>query len=337
MTMQVRPAGLADAPAVAEIYNQGIEDRVATFETRLRTAEDVASWFDGVHPTVVAEEEGKVIAFASTSNYRPRDCYKGIAEASVYVARNARCRGAGRAVLQALITACERVGYWKLVSRVFPENVASRRLIGSLGFREVGVYQKHGQLDGVWRDVIIVERLLGIENMQATADLAAALGAAASQELTKALDRIKHCLDQLTDEQVWQRPTESMNSIGNLILHLCGNLRQWIVAGIGGEKDVRQRPKEFSERGPISKMELVRRLDAIVAQAQDVLGKTSAQDLLRQRCIQGFDVNGLEAIFDSVPHFRGHTQEIVHMTRLRLGDAYKFAWTPTTPEQGAPQ
>ena len=109
---------------------------------------------------MVAEEEGKIIAFASTSAYRPRDCYKGIAEASVYVARNARCRGAGRAVLQALITACEKAGYWKLVSRVFPNNTASRRLIGSLGFREIGVYEKHGQLDGVWRDVIIVERLI---------------------------------------------------------------------------------------------------------------------------------------------------------------------------------
>jgi hypothetical protein len=173
--------------------------------------------------------------------------------------------------------------------------------------------------------------------MPATADLAAALGVAASHELTKALDRIKHCLAQLTDEQVWQRPADSMNSVGNLILHLCGNLRQWIVAGIGGEKDERQRPKEFSERGPISKMEMVRRLDEVVAQAQDALTKASAHDLLRQRCIQGFDVNGLEAIFDSVPHFRGHTQEIIHMTRLQLGDAYKFDWTPTTPEQGAPQ
>ena len=156
----VRPADLVDAAAIAEIYNHGIEDRVATFETRLRSPEDVASWFDGIHPIIVADDDGKIVAFASTSNYRPRDCYKGIAEASVYVARNARRRGAGRAVLQALITACERAGYWKLVSRVFPENAASRQLIGSLGFREVGVYQKHGQLDGVWRDVIIVERLI---------------------------------------------------------------------------------------------------------------------------------------------------------------------------------
>jgi L-amino acid N-acyltransferase YncA len=158
--MQVRPAILADAAAIAEIYNQGIEDRVATFETKFRSADDVAIWFDGVHPIVVAEDEGQVIAFAAASSYRPRECYKGIAEASVYVARNARLRGAGRKVLQALITICEQAGSWKLVSRVFPENTASRRLIGSLGFREVGMYEKHGQLDGVWRDVIIVERLI---------------------------------------------------------------------------------------------------------------------------------------------------------------------------------
>jgi L-amino acid N-acyltransferase YncA len=158
--MHIRPADLTDAPAIADIYNQGIEDRVAAFETKLRSADDVAIWFDGVHPIVVAEDEGQVIAFAATSNYRLRECYKGIAEASVYVARNARLHGAGRKVLQALITICEQEGYWKLVSRVFPENTASRRLIGSLGFREVGIYEKHGQLDGVWRDVIIVERLI---------------------------------------------------------------------------------------------------------------------------------------------------------------------------------
>lgn len=158
--MQVRLDAPADAAAIAEIYNQGIEDRVATFETRLRNAEDVAAWFDGVHPVVVAEDEGRVIAFAATSSYRPRACYKGIGEVSVYVARKARRRGAGRLVLQTLITACEEAGYWKLVSRVFLDNTASRHLIRSLGFREVGVYEKHGQLDGVWRDVLIVERLI---------------------------------------------------------------------------------------------------------------------------------------------------------------------------------
>jgi hypothetical protein len=166
--------------------------------------------------------------------------------------------------------------------------------------------------------------------------LSAAVTAAASKALTNALDRIKHCLDQLTDEQVWWRPSESMNSIGNLILHLCGNVRQWIVAGIGGEPDMRQRPKEFSERGPISKSELLRRLHDVVAEAHEALSKASAQDLLRKRRIQGFDVTGVETIFDSIPHFKGHTQEVIHMTRCLLGDAYKFAWVPSTPQEGAP-
>lgn len=158
--MQIRSAQPEDASAIALIYNQGIEDRIATFETRPRTAEDVQTWFDGVHPVVVAEDETGVIAFAYTSTYRGRDCYAGIAECSAYVRRDVRRKGAGRAVLGALIAAAEEAGFWKLVSRVFVENTASRGLIGSLGFREVGTYEKHGKLDGVWRDVIIVERLI---------------------------------------------------------------------------------------------------------------------------------------------------------------------------------
>lgn len=158
--MIVRSAALADTAAIARIYNQGIEDRIATFETRPRTAQDVEAWFDGIHPIIVVEEQGGVIAFASTSTYRPRDCYAGIAEFSVYVARECRGRGAGKAALAALIEAAERAGFWKLVSRVFVENTASRCLLASLSFREVGVYEKHAQLDGIWRDVVIVERLL---------------------------------------------------------------------------------------------------------------------------------------------------------------------------------
>ena len=170
-----------------------------------------------------------------------------------------------------------------------------------------------------------------------TADeLAALVGTAAAHELDSALARIKHCLTQLNDEQVWRRSQPHLNSIGKLILHLCGNLRQWIVAGIGGASDVRNRPAEFAERGPISKEELLGRLETAVEEAKRVLASVSARQLAQVRRIQGFEVNGSAAIFDSVPHFRGHTQEIVHITRLQLGDAYTFAWTPTTPEQGAP-
>lgn len=159
--MRVRAATPDDAAAIAAIYNQGIEDRVATFETRRRTAGDVRGWLDGVHPVIVVEEVAEIVAFAATSSYRPqRECYAGIAETSVYVGRGWRGRGAGRLALEALIAAAREAGFWKLLSRIFPENTASRALVRSLGFREVGTYEKHAKLDGVWRDVVIVERLL---------------------------------------------------------------------------------------------------------------------------------------------------------------------------------
>ena len=158
--MNIRAATPADAAAIARIYNEGIEERIATFETRLRTAADVEKWFDGVHPIVVIEDEGAIIGYASTSMYRPRECYAGIAEFSVYAARSARGRGAGRAAMLALIDAAHEAGFWKLVSRVFVENTASRALLRSIGFREVGTYEHHAKLDGVWRDVVIVEKLI---------------------------------------------------------------------------------------------------------------------------------------------------------------------------------
>ena len=158
--MQVRLATPADAAAIAHIYNQGIEERIATFETRLRSEQDIQAWFDGVHPIVVVEEAGQVLAFAAASAYRPRECYAGIAEASLYVDRAHRRRGAGRLALAELIRAARQRRFWKLVSRIFPENTASRALVRSAGFREVGVYQKHARLDGAWRDVVIVECLL---------------------------------------------------------------------------------------------------------------------------------------------------------------------------------
>ena len=160
MIVLARGATPDDAEAIARIYNEGIADRGATFETRLRTAADIRGWFDGRHPIVVVEESGDVLAFAATSEYRPRQCYAGVAEFAVYVARSARRRGAGRLALEALIHASAEAGFWKLVSRIFVENHASIALCRALGFRVVGTYEKHGHLDGVWRDVVIVERLL---------------------------------------------------------------------------------------------------------------------------------------------------------------------------------
>jgi thioredoxin type arsenate reductase len=158
--LTTRRATPADAGAIARIYNQGIEDRIATFETRLRTAEDVAGWFDGVLPIVVVEEGGQIVGFASTSSYRPRECYAQIAEFSVYVARGHRGRGVGRRALEALIEESGKAGLHKLVSRIFPENVASRAACRAAGFREVGIYTAHGQLEGVWKDCVIVERMV---------------------------------------------------------------------------------------------------------------------------------------------------------------------------------
>lgn len=158
--LRARSAVPQDAAAIAAIYNQGIQDRVATFETELRTAADVAKWFDGVHPVVVVEAGGQIVAFASTSTYRPRACYAGIAEVSLYVDRAFRGQGAGRLAMQTIIEEAEKAGFWKLLSRVFLDNQPSRKLIAAAGFREVGIYEKHGKLDGVWRDVLIVERLI---------------------------------------------------------------------------------------------------------------------------------------------------------------------------------
>ena len=158
----IREAAASDAPAIAAIYNQGIADRGATFETEPRTVADIEAWIleRARFPTLVAELNGRVVGWARLSSYRTRACYAGIAECSVYLDRAARGQGAGRQLLEALILAARERGFWKLVSRVFPFNAASRALCRACGFREVGVYEKHAQLDGRWLDVVIVERLL---------------------------------------------------------------------------------------------------------------------------------------------------------------------------------
>jgi phosphinothricin acetyltransferase len=162
--MSTRLATPADAAAIARIYNQGIEDRIATFETEPRTPAQIAAQIaekGDRFPTVVVERDGQVIAWASAGAYRSRPAYAGVAEHSVYVDRAARGSGAGRAALEALFQAYAARGFWKLVSRIFPENVASIRLHERAGFRVVGVYRRHGKLEGVWRDCAIVEKLLG--------------------------------------------------------------------------------------------------------------------------------------------------------------------------------
>jgi arsenate reductase (thioredoxin) len=159
-----RVATRADAAAIARIYNQGIEERIATFETEPRTTGQIEVQLTEKgdrYPTIMAERDGAVLAFAGAGPYRVREAYAGVAEHSVYTAREARGTGAGRAALDALIREYESRGFWKLVSRIFPENRASLVLHERAGFRVVGVYRRHGRLDGSWRDCVIVERLLG--------------------------------------------------------------------------------------------------------------------------------------------------------------------------------
>jgi phosphinothricin acetyltransferase len=162
VSVTARAARISDAEAIASIYNEGIADRIATFETEPRTAEQITGWFDGRYPIVVVEDGGgTVVAFASCSNYRSRDCYAGIAEFSVYVGRRHRGAGVGHVAMTALVEVATAVGFCKLISRVFPENGASLALMARMGFREVGTYRRHGKLNGQWRDCVIVERLLG--------------------------------------------------------------------------------------------------------------------------------------------------------------------------------
>lgn len=158
---RARPATLADAPPMARIYNQGIEDRIATFETSPRGVEAVEAWLaSGLPVVVVVDAAQNVVGYAATFAYSDRCCYAGIAEFSVYVERGHRGTGVGKHAMAALIEAARTQGLHKLLSRVFVENSASLGLLRSQGFREVGVHQRHGQLDGVWRDVVAVERLI---------------------------------------------------------------------------------------------------------------------------------------------------------------------------------
>jgi L-amino acid N-acyltransferase YncA len=161
---RIRLATAADAAAIARIYNEGIDDRIATFETEHRSPEQIAATLHARgdrYPSVVLEERDTVIAWAGAGPYRERPAYAGVAEHSVYVARAARGRGAGRVTLEGLCRAYAERGFWKLVSRILSENAPSIALHERCGFRVVGVYRRHARLDGVWRDCVIVERLLG--------------------------------------------------------------------------------------------------------------------------------------------------------------------------------
>jgi phosphinothricin acetyltransferase len=162
MPASIRPAEPSDAAAVAEIHNQGIAERQATFETAAQTAAGVAALIEGDdHPFLVAEEDGRVLGWGRLSAWLGKAYYDGVVEASIYVARDARGRGLGPALLAALAEAADRDGYWKIVALLFPANRGSVAMFERAGYREVGVFRRHGRLDGEWRDVVVFELAVG--------------------------------------------------------------------------------------------------------------------------------------------------------------------------------
>src|SRR3954452_24251800 len=158
----IRAASAADADAMAAIYNAGIGERVATFETRTRSAAALTAPIEAGRLFLVAERDGKVVAFAKVSAYDDANhYYSDIGEATLYVDPKARRSGVGRALMEAVAEAAEERGYYKLVGKIFASNEPSIALVKACGWREVGVHRRHGRLDGEWKDVIVAELLLG--------------------------------------------------------------------------------------------------------------------------------------------------------------------------------
>jgi L-amino acid N-acyltransferase YncA len=161
--MNIRDATVDDAAAIAAIYNEGIEDRQATLETELRTPAERRRWLEQRgprHPVLVAVEGTIVLGWASLNPFNPRSVYDHVADFSVYVARAHRGAGTGTGLLEALEDRARAIGYHKLVLAAFPTNAAGMRLYTRHGFRTVGTYHEHGLLDGVWVDVILMEKIL---------------------------------------------------------------------------------------------------------------------------------------------------------------------------------
>jgi phosphinothricin acetyltransferase len=160
---RVRDATPSDADAISRIYNQGIQDRVATLETEERTPAERAAWLAARgprHPVLVAEAEGAVVGWASLNAFNVRRAYDHVADFSLYVERDWRGRGIGRRLLDALVARARAIGYHKLVLSAFPWNEAGMRAYRRAGFREVGVYREQGRLDGRWVDTVVMEKIL---------------------------------------------------------------------------------------------------------------------------------------------------------------------------------
>ena len=163
MTVTVRAATAADVEAICRIHNQGISDRVATLDTTQRTGDDTSKWLlerGPRHPVLVADLDGAVVGWASLNQFNPRPAYNHVADFSVYVERGMRGKGIGRELLEALIERARAIGFHKMVLAAMAFNDAGLGLYRRAGFSRVGIYKEHGQLDGRWVDVVIMEKLL---------------------------------------------------------------------------------------------------------------------------------------------------------------------------------
>lgn len=160
---RLRHATAEDAEVICRIYNQGIEDRLATLETEFRTPEERRRWLAARgprHPVIVVEAAAGVVGWGSLNPFSAREAYRYVADFSVYVERGWRGKGVGRALLERLIALGREHGYHKLVLSAFPFNQAGVALYERMGFRTVGIYREQGLLDGRWVDTIVMEKLL---------------------------------------------------------------------------------------------------------------------------------------------------------------------------------
>ena len=162
-TIVLRPATAADAEAICRVYNQGIEDRIATLETELRTPEERRRWLAARgprHPVYVAEVEEMIVGWSSLNVYNPRPAYQYVADFSIYIERGWRGKGVGRQLLEHLIEQARALGYHKMMLSAFPFNASGVALYERMGFTRAGVFHEMGQLDGRWVDTLIMEKLL---------------------------------------------------------------------------------------------------------------------------------------------------------------------------------
>ncbi|HMB93233.1 MAG TPA: DinB family protein [Rhodothermales bacterium] len=138
------------------------------------------------------------------------------------------------------------------------------------------------------------------------------------------LPKIERCVEKLSDEDLWWRPNDQSNSVGNLLLHLAGNVQQWIVSGVGGANDVRQRQQEFDERERLPRRVLMERLRRVLDEMDQVFSSLDASALLEPRQIQGLEVSVLDAVYHVVEHFSMHVGQIIYLTKMRTGDDLGF-------------